>query len=172
MNVVSKKIHKLSQKGLFSRSNVLLFKGHGGLILPNQNPNIVEVSHNDKNNTQNTLVCYNLNQHPRLEIILKRCMMAQVPIKNIVIANSDKYFTENAHRDNCFDEMQEVVIFSHPGDYGIIGDMGKAPFLSERFKKFADGCDNVNIVLPQDENRLIKWFDHLYKTNDITDRFQ
>ena len=171
MNVVSKKIHKLTQSGLFARNNVLLLKGHGGLILPGQNPHLVEVSYNDNLQKLSTIVCYNINSIPRLSTILNSCMVDRIDIKNIVIANSDKNFTYDAHSEECFDEMEEVLIFSHPCEYGIIGDIGKKPFLSERFKKFAEHCDNVNIVLPQDENRLLKWFDHLYLTNKFKNRF-
>lgn len=172
MNVVSKKIHRLHQSGLFSRSNVIIFNGHGGLILPGQNANRVDVSCSN-NIKPTTLVCNQINQSPRLYKLLQSCSQnMNAHIRNIVICNSDKNFTFDAHYEGCFTHMNEVFIFSHPCEHGLIGDISKTPYLSERFKRFSDGCDNVNIVLKQDEKRLIEWFDHLSRTSQIKFQYQ
>jgi hypothetical protein len=160
MNIVSKKIHRLQQKGLFNRSNIIIF--NGGTMM--RNKQIVTLSYDNISPT--TMICNNMNNSTRLSDLLKHCKSNLEPnIFNIVVVNCNKRFTADGYYDGCFENMDQALIMSHPYDHGIIGRIAPSPFLSEKYKKYAEGCKNVNLVLPQDEHRLIKWFNHVHKTS-------
>lgn len=165
MNVVSKKIHKLSRQGVFNRNKLIIFNGFYPLYC-----NTINLSFNSL--TPTTIVCNQITKDRKLSDMLQSCKLnVESNINNIVLSNCDKAFFAEAYYDGCFENMNEIFVFSDPYERDIIcdRDLGDSVFLSERYKTYAN--KNVNIVLHSDELRITKWIHHVYKTNELKFRY-